>query len=58
MSISSLRRRLVIFIGATGMASSGMAVAQTKGALNRVGVVNFVTGDATLWNANSVVRLV
>lgn len=24
-----------------------------KGALSRVGIVNFVTGDATLWNAGS-----
>lgn len=53
MGISNLRRRLVIFIGVAGLAAPRWAAAQRRGGVNRAGVVNFVTGDATLWDAES-----
>ena len=52
MQISKLRRRLVIFLGIAGMTASRLSLAQKRGGINRAGVVNFVAGDATLWDGD------
>lgn len=59
MSEGIARRRLFLWIGATYIgASSGSAYGQKRGTnVDRAGVANFVSGDATLWENDSKLAL-